>query len=165
MPLSIKRKDSSILLVHESQNYSVVQFSFWLLLASALLCVLAGIFLTLIGFLITILLIGLSVFIWQKRELWCMINRATGEISYKKGGVLSSKYDSWRMRYSITEVIAIVMKRHRSRGFDTFQICLFLVGDLTLPLSSAALSFAECQSFANEIHQFIGVDKPLTAVD
>lgn len=165
MTLEIERKSDSILLIHYSSDYSSSIFGFGLLLVFTVFCLLKGIIMSLVGIIIVIFFIWLIVLILRERELWCVINRKTGVIAYKKGGIFGSKYDIKKAQYKVTEIIALEMERYARRGRDAFQIRLALMGNRTLPLSSANLGFYECQSFASEIHQFIGVDISLRAID
>lgn len=165
MTLEIERKSDSILLIHYSSDYSSSIFGFGLLLVFTVFCLLKGVILSVAGIFIVIFFIWLIVSILQERELLCVLNRKTGVIAYKKSGILGSKYDIKNAEYNFTEIIALETKRYARRGRDVFQIRLALMGNRTLPLSSANLGFYECQSFANEIHQFIGIDISLRAID
>jgi hypothetical protein len=165
MTLEIEHKSNFVLLIHYSPNYSSSLFGFGLLLVFTVFCLLKGIILSLVGIIIVIFFIWFIAIIFQERELWCVINRKTGVIAYTKCGILGSQYDIQKAQYDVTEIIALEMERYARRGRDAFQIRLALMGNRTLPLSSANLGFYECQSFASEIHQFIGVEISLRAID
>jgi hypothetical protein len=165
MTLEIKRKSNSILLIHYSPEYSSSIFGLGLLLVFTVFCLIKGSILSLFGIIIVILFIWLIVIIVRERELWCVINRKTGVIAYKKGGILGAKYNIQNAQYNVTEIIALEVERYATHRRDTFQIRLALTGNRTLPLSSANLDFYEYQSCANDIHQFIGIDISLRVID
>jgi len=165
MTLEIEHQNNSILLVHYSPDYSGSIFCFSLLLVFTVFCLFKGTILSLVGLIIVIFFIVLIVITFRERELWCVVNKKTGAIAYTKGGILGSQYGTQSVQYHVTEIIALEMARYANRGQDTFQIRLTLVGNFTLPLSSTHLDFRLCQSVVNEIHQFIGVDTPLRAID
>lgn len=165
MTLEIERQSDSILLIHYSPEYSGSIFGCGLLLVLIVFCLLIGAILSLVGLFLVISFIVLIVTTFRERELRCVFNRKTGAIAYTKGGILGSQYDTQNVQYRVTEIVALEMARYVSRRQDTFQIRLALMGNRTLPLSSAYLDFHLCQSFAGEIHQFIGVDIPLRAID
>jgi hypothetical protein len=165
MTFEIKRQSTSILWIHDSPEHSGNIFFLGLLLVFALFCLLVGVILSIIGLFIVISFIAGIIMILRERDLRCFVNRKTGIITHIKGGILGSQYDIQNVQCRVTEIVALEMVRYVSRGGDTFQIRFALVGNRTLPLSSAYLNFHLCQSSVSEIHQFIGVDIPLKTID
>jgi len=163
MRFSIEREGESALSTHYQPNYvpsillmaiSLVVGVIFLVEPSLSLC------------LLTLILFSISIYgVSSERELSCLINTSTGILSYKRGGILGSQHDAQNTQYNISELKTIEMKRHMGRGRDTFQIRLVLSANHQLNLSPANLNFPECQNLANQIHQFIGPEKPLIAVD
>jgi hypothetical protein len=160
MKLKIDRDGQSALSIHYRPNHSL---SFLFLGASVVVALLfaksSALFIALICF-------ALGLFrIFSEREISCIINRITGIISYKRGGILGSSFDAQEAQFTFPEINALEMKRRVARGGDLFQIRLALSADYQLNLSSDNLSFSECQELAEEIRQFIGIETPLRAVD
>ncbi|MBD2258754.1 hypothetical protein [Pseudanabaena sp. FACHB-2040] len=165
MTLEVERRGNSILLIHYSPHYSLIILMLGALLVFTVFCLFRGVILSLAGIGIVVFFSCFVVLLFQERELWCVINRKTGMILYKKCGIFGSQYDIKNAQYNIREITALEIERYAGRGRDAFQIRLALRGNLILPLSSANLDFYECQSFSSEIHRFIGIDIPLRAID
>jgi hypothetical protein len=109
---------------------------------------------------------GFGVYgLWSDRELSCTMNKQTGLITYQKGGVLGTQYDTKAAQYRISEVIAVEMVRYAERGRDVFQIRLAMNTGKPMHISAANLSFSECQEAGKSLQQFLGPNKPLLAVD
>lgn len=100
-----------------------------------------------------------------ERELKCSINKTTGTVSYRRGGVFGSQYNAQRIECRLVDIMGIEVRRYiRNRG-DKFQIRLVLTDGRLLPLSRDELSFSDCQFYTEEIRKFLGADIPVATSD
>lgn len=165
MPLEIRHKNNnSILMIHYAPEPETLPVSIFLLYLSTAFLFLGDILFGVV--MMGVIAIPTVFVVWKTRKIRCIINREAGVFSYTKYGILGSRYDIQSMQYNVTEIVALEMKRYVRREWgDKFQIRLALRGNRKLPLSSANLNFSKCQSCASEIHQFLGVDIALRAID
>lgn len=117
-----------------------------------------------------IILLGIILYnIFNERAINCTINKKTGLINYHCSGILMTSFDEQRSKYNISEIKRLEMQRYIRGGrwgwADKFQIFLLLEKGQRIPLSPSNLDFGECQEFAEQIHNFIGKEIPMKALD
>jgi hypothetical protein len=160
MTLKIHNDNDLTLTVSQGADYKL---SLLILIGIAIVCLLikfeATVFIGIVCFAAVIFLL------YTERELSCTLDQNSETILYKRGGILNTQFDFQEGQYSFSDIQALEIKRHASRGLDLFQIRLALCRKQYVNLSSANLDFEECQSFANEIHQFLGSQVPLRGVN
>jgi len=112
---------------------------------------------------IVMVLIGYKLF--TKRELTCLINKQTNNIFYKTHGLLGFKIYESDANYEFSDVTHLELKRLVHRWGDRFQLRLGVKGGKRINLSGELLDFSEAAQYAEQIHQFLGREIPLKAVD
>ena len=121
--------------------------------------------------LVTLLLVELifggmlAYSIFTKRKIRCSINKTIGNIHYFRGGILNTKFDESESSYKIADATSLEMKRYVRRYGDTFQVLLSIRQWEKIELTGSGLNFAECQTYAEKIRNFIDPALPIKAVD
>jgi len=105
------------------------------------------------------------VFIFTTRKFRCLINKATGNVRYFRGGILATKIDESISNFEIKDITSIEMKRFVQRYGDTFQVRLLVGSQTSFELTGKDLKFSKCQSYAEIIKDFIDPALPIKAVD
>lgn len=98
------------------------------------------------------------------REILCTLDKSSNAIAYYKSGPLRSSFMAREVSYQLADIKSIEMVRYVGRYDDRFRIRLAF-GNKRLVLSNPNLSFIECQESAKLIHDFIGNDIPMDAVE
>jgi hypothetical protein len=100
-----------------------------------------------------------------QRPIRCIIDKQTQQIHYLREGVFGSQVDRQDIFCEFADIWRLGMKKHASRGSDTFQIILLLGDHRRLALSHSDLSFRQCQEFAEGIRDFLDLDIPIKALE
>lgn len=164
MSVQIKYKGNSVLLVHHPPICSVKFFVWGVIVYFVIFLLFRNFILSLPGLIVVISFIFFVAVHFMERETWCFIDKEDGVIIYKRGGILGSRWHANRMRYRITDIVALEQRRHITRSGDVYELGLVLRGGCLIPLSDG-LNFYDFQHYSSEIHRFIGTDKPLKVVD
>lgn len=116
-----------------------------------------------------ILLLGFTGHqVWKTRELATVIDKSKGVLWYRKSGVLGTNLNSREVIRKLAEINQLEIQRFAGRGSDSFKIrIVFKSGqkDNKSIYLTNDLSFSEAHQYAEQIHQFLGKEIPLKAVD
>src|SRR5262245_45460689 len=124
MKLTIDHDGQSTLSIHYRPNH------IWSYIFLGVSVVIALLFAESSGRFVSLIFIAIGLFlIFSEREISCTINRTTGIISYKRGGILGSSIDAQESQFTLPEINAVEMKRRVMEGRDLFQIRLALSAD------------------------------------
>lgn len=121
--------------------------------------------------------------IFNNRESWLSLNRRTGVINHKLGGLLYSSFLSKTNTYNFDDIVSLdILKswkdsRQMYVGKDIdriinlsyFQIVLMLRNNQKINISASKSTFEDCQKYINLIHKFIGeevsLNTPIDGID
>ena len=104
-------------------------------------------------------------YVYYVRSHTVAIDRGRSEVEYWRGGLLGSHRGASITRLAFAGVAGVEIKRHTSRGRDTFQVRIRALGGGIVPLTGSELGFRESQVLAGQVGAFMGLAGEPQAVD
>ncbi len=115
----------------------------------------------LVSVIATLLLFGFSL---MKRTLLSVFDLSKGTLSYRRGGIYSSSFDAGDQEILLSSISRVGITKHTRRYGDTFQVFLVVRDSSQIEITGTGLSFADAQSCAEALRDFMDIKKKIQAV-